>query len=194
MKRLLVLAVAAALAGVAWTAYARQQDGRAGREFAEQAAVLRKTAEEAVTFLSYAGARGRAPEEDEFVIWERRTASVDADARGAARRLRTSVKRDAALRWVAAYERLRSARVASRAIIVSRALYDYCTERQQFVGRAVRALATAERAAALQECFDQPGADGASGLRSIRSGIEELEREERAAWRDLLAVAPEGGP
>lgn len=178
------------LAVTGWILFSRQQDAARTQEFAAQADRMRTNTVDAVDFFKHIGARHRPPTSDELRAWYDRNAKVDADVTAAALRLRTASQRERALRWLKTQQALRSARVSARVITVSRILFDYCTERQQFVGEALRGLAPSERMAALDQCFDQQIPVSDAGLPRMREVIARREAEEAGAWAALLAVAP----
>jgi hypothetical protein len=165
-------------------------EGRRVQEFAARAMALRRDHDAAEALLTLAGAAKRVPSEEEFAQWERRSAAASAEAQRTAGRLLTRRQRTAARRWVTAQTAIRSARVARRALAVSWALFDYCTERQQFVARAVQAISGPVRAAALEVCFDQQGRGAAAAFRTIREALADAEAAAADAWEQLRAAAP----
>ncbi|HEY6103921.1 MAG TPA: hypothetical protein VI007_11935 [bacterium] len=178
------------LAVTGWILFSRQQDAVRTQEFAAQANRMRANTVDAVDFFKHIGARRRPPTPEELRAWYDRNAKVDADVTAVALRLRTASQRERALRWLKTQRALRSARVSARVITASRILFDYCTERQQFVGEALRGFAPSERMAALDQCFDQQIPASDAGLHGMRDVIARREADEAGAWAALLAVAP----
>ena len=178
------------LAAAGWILFSRQQDAARTQEFAAQAERMRANTVDAVDFFKHVGARRRSPTPEELRAWYDRNAKIDADVTAAASRLRTASQRERALLWLETQQALRSARVSARVVTVSRILFDYCTERQQFVGEALRGFAPSERMAALDQCFDQQPPASDADLRRLRDVIAQREAEEASAWAALVAVTP----
>jgi len=179
------------LAVTGWILLSRQQDAARTQEFADQAQRMRANTVDAVRFFAHVGARRQAPTPEELRAWYDRNAGVDAAATTAALRLRSASRRERALRWLGTQQALRSARVSAGVITVSRILFDYCTERQQFVGEVVRGFSPSERMAALDPCFDQQSRGDDAEPDRIGAAIHQLEVEEGDAWASLLEIAPE---
>ena len=193
MTKLLLSGFCLALLAAGWILIDRQQDVTSAKAFADQAEQVRRNTFDAVEFYSRIGLRGEVPTPEELHAWQDRNTRIDAEARRAALHLRSAATRESALRWLMTQQALRSARVSARVIAVSRVMFDYCTERQQFVAQAVRGFSLSGRMAALSECFDQQRREEDSPLNRIRAEIERLEAEEADSWARLLAIAPEIG-
>lgn len=193
MTRLLLSGFCLALLAAGWILFDRQQDVTSAKAFADQAEQVRRNTFDAVEFYSHIGLRGEVPTPEELHAWQDRNTRIDAEARQAALRLRSAATRESALRWLLTQQALRSARVSARVIAVSRVMFDYCTERQQFVAQAVRGFSLSGRMAALSECFDQQRREEDNALNGVRAEIERLEAEEADSWAKLLAIAPEIG-
>ncbi|HXF81198.1 MAG TPA: hypothetical protein VNN19_00375 [bacterium] len=190
MPRRLWLIIAVVALAAAGAVGLDRLERRRSQEFAVWAMALRRDRDEADALLVFAGATKQMPSEEEFVRWERRSATASAQAQRAAGRLLTRRQRTAARRWATAQTAIRSARVALRALTVSWALFDYCTERQQFVARVVQTISGPVRAAALGVCFDQQGRDAAAAFHTIRAALAEAEAAAADAWEQLIAAAP----
>ena len=192
-KLLLALGFCLALLAAGWILVDRQQGVTLAQKFADQAERVRRNTFDAVEFYNQIGLRGEVPTPEELNAWQDRNTRIDAEAKQAALQLRGAAKRESALRWLMTQQALRSARVSARVIAVSRIMFDYCTERQQFVSQAVRGFSLSGRMAALSECFDQQRREEDSALNRIRAEIERLEAAEADLWARFLAIAPEIG-